>query len=90
MDAERADLVALLGGRVDAFNDAAQAAGLSYPRYSGGFFTTVFADDPLPAAARMREDGVFVVPIPGALRLGICALSASDIPRAVESLARAL
>jgi aromatic-amino-acid transaminase len=88
--AERAEFVALLGERVRAFNDAATTAGLRYPRYAGGFFTTVFTDDAPARAARMREEGVFVVPIPGALRLGICAVSATDIPRAVASVARAV
>ena len=90
VDAERADLVALLGGRVRAFNEAAAARGLRHPRYAGGFFTTVFADDAEASAARMRAEGVYVVPIPGALRLGICATPAAVIPRAVDALARAL
>ncbi len=91
VEAERAEFVSLLDARVQAFNECAQDAGLRYPRYQGGFFTTVMADDAPERAARMRaDDGVFVVPIPGALRLGICALPAADIPRAVESLARAL
>ncbi|MDF1702811.1 MAG: aminotransferase class I/II-fold pyridoxal phosphate-dependent enzyme, partial [Planctomycetota bacterium] len=90
VDADRAALIALLDGRVQAFNTAARAAGLTYPRYTGGFFVTVFTDDAEGAAARMRAEGVFVVPIPGALRLGICALRAADIPRAVDAMARAL
>jgi aspartate/tyrosine/aromatic aminotransferase len=90
VDTERAALAALLDRRVKVFNECAQAARLHYPRYVGGFFTTVLADRSKERAARMREDGVFVVPIPGALRLGICALPAADIPRAVESLARAV
>ncbi|MDA1194686.1 MAG: aminotransferase class I/II-fold pyridoxal phosphate-dependent enzyme [Planctomycetota bacterium] len=90
VDAERAELVRLLNGRVTAFNTAARAAGLKYPRYAGGFFTTVFAEDAKAAAARMRADGVYVVPIPGALRIGICALPTSGIERTVEAVARAL
>lgn len=90
VDAERAELIALLGRRVDAFNTAARAAGLSYPRYTGGFFTTVFVDEPFEAAAKMRAEGVFVVPIPGALRVGICALPTDGIERAVTTLASAI
>lgn len=90
VDAERAELIALLGRRVDAFNAAARAAGLSYPRYTGGFFTTVFVDEPFEAAAKMRAEGVFVVPIPGALRVGICALPTDGIERAVTTLADAI
>jgi aromatic-amino-acid transaminase len=90
VDAERAGLVRLLGGRVQAFNTAARQAGLEHPRYSGGFFTSVFAPDPQGAAARMREDGVYVVPLPKGLRVGLCALPTAAVPRAVSSLARAL
>jgi aromatic-amino-acid transaminase len=87
---EREGLVRLLGERVAAFNAAARKAGLSFPRYDGGFFTTVFAEDAASAARRMREEGVFVVPIEGALRLGLCSVKAADVPRLVDATARAL
>jgi aromatic-amino-acid transaminase len=87
-DLERDRLRDLLGERVAAFNAAAGAAGLRYPRYEGGFFVTVFAADPERAAARMREDGVFVVPIAGAVRIALCSTPARDVPRLVEALSR--
>lgn len=90
VDAERVGLVRLLAERVDAFNGAAHAAGLVYPRYAGGFFTTVFARDAERAAKAMREKGVFVVPIEGALRLGLCSVARTDIARLVEATATAL
>lgn len=90
VDAERARAVALLGRRVAAFNEAADAAGLRWPRYDGGFFTTVFAKDAPAAAARLRERGVYVVPLPGALRLGICALSVAEVQPTVAALAEAI
>jgi aromatic-amino-acid transaminase len=85
-DAERAQLVALLSERVRAFNAAASAAGLRYPRYEGGFFVSVFAQDPERAAARMRELGVFVVPIQGAVRVALCSTPARDVARLVAAL----
>jgi aromatic-amino-acid transaminase len=89
-DQERERLRALLGERVSAFNAAAAKAGLAYPRYEGGFFVTVFAADPERAAARMRELGVFVVPIAGALRVALCSTPARDVPRLVDALAQGL
>ncbi len=89
-DAERAGLLATLSERVGAFNREAKAKGLPYPRYDGGFFTTVFAKDADAAAARMRTEGVYVVPIEGALRLGLCSVAKADVPRLVDSVARAL
>jgi aromatic-amino-acid transaminase len=87
--AERARVVALLGSRVVAFNELARGTGLNYPRYDGGFFVTVFVEDPFGAAEKMKADGVFVVPQRGALRVALCAVPARDIRRLVESLARA-
>jgi aromatic-amino-acid transaminase len=88
VDAERASLKALLDRRVARWNELAGPAGLRYPRYDGGFFTTVFCDDAPAAAQRLRADGIFVVPIAGALRIGLCSVAERDVPRLVEALAR--
>jgi aromatic-amino-acid transaminase len=93
-DRERAALKALLDRRVARWNELASRAGLRYPRYDGGFFTTVFCDDAPAAAARMKADGVFVVPLSGAvsdaLRVALCSVAERDVPRLVEAIARAL
>ena len=60
--AERGELQALLGARVDAFNRHARERGLRYPRYEGGFFVTVFHDAAREKAEAMRAQGVPVVP----------------------------
>lgn len=83
---ERKRLVHLLGARVNAFNAAAHAAGLKYPRYEGGFFVTVFAKDPQAVAKHMRENGVYVVPIAGAVRIALCSTPAGDVPVLVRAL----
>jgi aromatic-amino-acid transaminase len=87
---ERAGLVALLGERVDAFNRAAKRAGLSYPRYDGGFFATVFTAHAAAVGDRLRGKGVFVVPVEGGVRLGLCAVPAAQVPGLVDALAAAL
>lgn len=86
-DAEREELKRLLRGRVTAFNALAPAKGLSYPRYEGGFFVTVFVDDAQERALRMKERGVFVVPSKGALRVALCSVAEKDVPRLVDALA---
>jgi aromatic-amino-acid transaminase len=91
-DAERRDLIASLRARVAVFNELARPRGLSYPRYDGGFFVTVFDGDALSRAARMQERGVFVVPQVlsngrGALRVALCAVATRDVPRLVDALA---
>jgi aromatic-amino-acid transaminase len=89
-EAERRQLVGLLGERVEAFNAAAAEAGLGYPRYEGGFFVTVFTPDAAKTAEVMRDDGVFVVPIAGSVRLALCSVPVPQIPRLVESVARGI
>ena len=85
--AEREELKSLLLRRVAAFNTRAKEVKLRYPRYEGGFFVTVFCEDGPQLAARMREQGVFVVPQKGAVRVALCGVSEAEIPRLVEALA---
>ena len=87
---ERAKLVGMLNRRVEHWNELASAAGLNYPRYDGGFFTTVFCDHADEVAAKLRQQGVFVVPLKGALRVAMCAVSEPQIERIVSALAAAL
>lgn len=95
VDAERTALKALLDGRVKAFNAIAGSA-LKYPRYEGGFFTTVFLGegkgpaDAQRAAAAMRDDGVFVVPIADSLRIALCSVPEASVPRLVDSVKKAV
>ncbi|MBX3213497.1 MAG: aminotransferase class I/II-fold pyridoxal phosphate-dependent enzyme [Labilithrix sp.] len=86
-DRERDELKALLGARVAAFNELAPKRGLRYPRYEGGFFVTVFADDAHERGVRMKDKGVFVVPQKGALRVALCSVAAKDVERLVDALA---
>ncbi|MEM9696588.1 MAG: aminotransferase class I/II-fold pyridoxal phosphate-dependent enzyme, partial [Myxococcota bacterium] len=92
VDAERAALIAMLDRRVATWNElAGPAASLIYPRYDGGFFTTVFCANP-PAVARSlrEEDGVYVVPTRGAVRVAMSSANEKQIPRIVEGLRRVL
>lgn len=83
---ERGALEALLRERIEVFNRHADEAGLPTPRYDAGFFVAVFAHDEQRAAARMREMGVYTIPIPGAVRVALCSTPAAAIPRLVEAL----
>jgi aromatic-amino-acid transaminase len=84
---ERAALKALLDRRVLAWNEHARAAGLRFPRYDGGFFTTVLCDGAFEAASALKQDGVFVVPQAGALRVALCSVAERDVPRLAEAIA---
>jgi len=86
-DRERDELRRLLDERVRVFNRLAREAGLAFPRYEGGFFVSVFTPDPQRTCERMKERGVFVVPLQGAVRVALCSTPARDVPRLVEALA---
>lgn len=85
---ERASLVRLLGERVDVFNEEAGRHGLAYPRYEGGFFVSVFTPDARETARVAAEEGVYVVPMDGAVRVALCAVPRADVPRLVEVVSR--
>lgn len=92
VDGERDALKSLLDGRVRAFNASAKGK-LRYPRYDGGFFSTVIAPagvDVPRAAASLKERGVFVVPQGDGLRVALCSVAERDVPRLVDELVRAL
>ncbi len=90
VDRQRERLRQLLGERVEAFVNAAAGAGLHHPRYEGGFFVTVFTADGSATAARMRELGVYVVPVNGAVRVALCSTPAAHVPRLVDALAESV
>jgi len=85
-DAERGELVRLLGERVETFNRAAGAAGLRFPRHDGGFFVSVLTPDSERTARAMRELGVYVVPVRGAVRVALCSTPADEAGRLAEAL----
>ncbi|MBL8862562.1 MAG: aminotransferase class I/II-fold pyridoxal phosphate-dependent enzyme [Planctomycetes bacterium] len=89
-DQDRARLVRLLDERVQVWNREAARAGLRHPRYEGGFFVSVFAPDAEAAAERLRAAGVFVVPLPGALRVALCSTPVAEVPRLVAALREAI
>jgi aromatic-amino-acid transaminase len=84
---ERGAVIALLARRSAVFSRLADMADLIRPTYNGGFFTSVFVDDPQAVAARLRAEGVYVVPTAGALRIALSALRTADIPQLVGRLA---
>lgn len=86
VDRERTKWVELLGRRVARFNELASKAKLRYPRYDGGFFTTVFANDAFGACEQLKTKGIFVVPQAGALRVALCSVAERDLERLVEGL----
>ena len=87
---ERAELANMLSRRVERWNNLAGAAGLNFPRYDGGFFTTVFCQEPKLVAEALRAKGIYVVPVSGAVRIAMCAIGEEKIAPIVDALQQAL
>jgi aspartate/tyrosine/aromatic aminotransferase len=79
----------VLGARASALDAALVAEGLEALRWQGGFFVTVPAAEPEATGLRLKAEGVFTVPLPEGLRVGICGMQASAAPRLAQALRRA-
>jgi aromatic-amino-acid transaminase len=84
--AEREDMIVMLRSRASVFDTNAREAALNVPRYEGGFFVAVFTPDGEKTAEVMRDEGVYVVPMEGAVRVALCCTPEAQIPRIVEAL----
>jgi aspartate/tyrosine/aromatic aminotransferase len=69
-----------LEARALALSDALRRGKLPGIAWQGGFFITLPAVDPLAVVGKLKDRGVFVVPIPKGLRVGLCGLRAQDAP----------
>lgn len=69
-----------LNARAQALSDALRMEKLPGIPWQGGFFVTLSSEEPLEEAKRLKERGVFVVPMPKGLRVGLCGLRVQDVP----------
>lgn len=88
--AEHAHWSQVLEARAHALSDALRGEKLQGVAWQGGFFVTLKAADPQGVAARLRDRGVFVVPMKEGLRVGVCGLRASDAARFAGAFREAL
>jgi len=80
----------VLEARAQALDAALKAQGLPGAPWVGGFFIALKAADPVAACASLKGQGVFVVPLPDGMRVGICGLAAAQAPRFAQALAQAI
>lgn len=88
--AEHAHWSEVLEARAQALDAALKAEGLKGAPWQGGFFVTLPVEDPDGVCGRLKDHGVFVVPSPWGLRVGICGLKAEDAPRFARALKESL
>lgn len=55
-----------------------------------GFFAWIEVDNPVEFAEKCAENGVFLVPLTGGVRIGLCALPLDSVPKVAEALSKAL
>ncbi|MDP1831640.1 MAG: aminotransferase class I/II-fold pyridoxal phosphate-dependent enzyme [Geothrix sp.] len=79
----------VLAARASALDAALEAEGMDALHWQGGFFVTVPAADPGAASGRLKAEGVYTVPLPEGLRVGLCALRPIEAPRFAQALRRA-
>lgn len=79
----------VLAARADALDAALGAEGLAARHWQGGFFVTVPAADPEGSCDRLQQEGVFTVPLPEGLRVGLCGLRGEQAPPFARALRQA-
>jgi len=88
--AEHAHWNVVLAARADALDAALKAEGLPGAPWQGGFFVTLEMPEPAHVCERLQTHGVFVVPMPEGLRVGVCGLKTVDAPRFAKALRESL
>jgi aromatic-amino-acid transaminase len=86
--AERRGVIDMLDDRARRFRRAAQRHGLVHPRHDRGFFATVLVRQPERVAAALREQGAFVVPGCGSLRIALSAVATNDVAPLMAAISR--
>lgn len=76
----------VMAARAQALDEALEAEGMAPFRWTGGFFVTAPAADPEAACEALKAEGVFTVPLPEGLRVGLCSMRRDEAPRLAHAL----
>jgi len=83
-------LKALLNRRRTAFNSALEEVGVRPLPNHDGYFAFIECEDPVAVCESCAEEYVFLVPLSGGIRVGICAIPVFEMKRVASALATAL
>ena len=86
---ERDRLKQLLDDRRKNLKDECEKLNVDLNPTMDGFFAWIETEDPEAFAESCAEMDVYLVPLTGGVRIGLCALSVADMPKVAEALARA-
>jgi len=86
---ERDRLAALLDQRRSVFVSACEALDVPINPTHDGFFAWYECDDPVAVAEHCANQHVYLVPLSGGVRIGLCAIPEGSMRRVAEALAGA-
>ena len=83
---ERDRLKNLLDVRRKSLIEECQKRGVALNPTMDGFFAWIESDDSASVAEKCAERDVYLVPLNGGIRIGLCALATKDMPKVAEAL----
>ena len=87
---ERDRLASLLTSRRSRFIAACERLGVNVNPSHDGFFAWYECDDPASIAEECASQHVYLVPLTGGVRIGLCAVPESKVERVAQALANAV
>jgi hypothetical protein len=76
----------ILECRASALDAALEIEGMAGLGWQGGFFVTLGLAHAAEACSVLKAKGVYTVPLPEGLRLGLCGMRVEDAPRLAAAL----
>ena len=89
-DLERERLEKLLEIRRDNFIQECKKLEVPINPTHDGFFAWLDCDDPVKVAEDCAQNHVYLVPLTGGVRIGLCAIPTDKIPKVAKALSHAL
>ena len=86
---ERDRLASLLTERRRDFLEACERHGVAINPSHDGFFAWYECNDPVAVAEACANEHVYLVPLSGGVRIGLCAVPQSKVERVAKALAKA-
>jgi aspartate/tyrosine/aromatic aminotransferase len=80
----------VLAARAQALDAALESEGMEPLHWQGGFFVMVPTSEPEVVCGQLKAKGVFTVPLPEGLRVGICGMRAEEAPHFARALRQVL
>jgi aromatic-amino-acid transaminase len=89
-DLERERLELILGKRRELFIQECKKLNVPINPTHDGFFAWIESEDPVHVANECAKMQVYLVPLTGGVRIGLCAIPTDKIPKVAKALSHAL